>query len=180
MANEIWAYVIVGVFALILIGFFISWIITKMKGKIEIQLEKYQFSAGEAIKGKVILKLKKPVEAKSLKVGIFGSQDQKSGITVGQSSKQVSSQTVYEFSIPIKGEGSFPPGDNSYNFSFKVPENAFTKSSLPAGAEQVINTGLKVLSALGKANISITKWYVYAELDVSGMNLKKQVQIQIG
>lgn len=176
MANEIWMYIIIGIIALIFLGIIISWIITRMKGKIDLELEKYQFSTGEKINGKIKVRLKKPVEAKMLKVGIIGMQKQ----TGRKQASEISHEVFYEFSMPVKGAGIFPAGETSYNFSLKIPDNLFTRAGLPSGAEQVINTGLRVLSALGKVNMSSVKWYVSAELDVSGLNMKKQVQVQIG
>src|SRR3989339_990659 len=57
--------------AILLLGL-IMFIISKMKGGIKIELTNFNFSAGDTIEGKVILNLKKPVNAKTLNVGLVG------------------------------------------------------------------------------------------------------------
>jgi len=173
MANEIWGYVILGIFALVLIGLLVSWIITRMKGKIALNLEKYQFSTGEEIKGKIILKLKKPVEAESLKIGLIGVQNTGQG-------KERRQETFYDFYMPVKGKQIYPVGESGYDFSLKIPANLFTMPGISPEVQKIINMGIGVLNAFGKANASSVKWYVVAILDIHGLNMQKKVQIQIG
>ena len=44
------------------------------RGKFEITLEKFNYSPGETIKGKISFDLKKPTKAKGLKVALIGER----------------------------------------------------------------------------------------------------------
>ncbi|MCK4491033.1 MAG: hypothetical protein KAU03_00310, partial [Candidatus Altiarchaeales archaeon] len=61
----------------------ISMVFGLSKGDIEISLEKYNFSPGDTIKGKVSLKLKKPVNAKQLRLVFVGEKTTSSRRSAG-------------------------------------------------------------------------------------------------
>ncbi|MEM5790884.1 MAG: hypothetical protein QXP77_02465 [Candidatus Aenigmatarchaeota archaeon] len=137
------------------------------KGKIEIILEKYNFSPGEIIKGRVILKLKEPIMARALKVGLIGEEKSFSG-------KKKSSTKIFSFEMPLDGEKEYLEGE--YNFELKIPSNLLTMPQIPGVIGDVIK-GIQILSGVG-TRIS---WYVIAKLDIpSGLDVSKKVQVNIG
>ncbi|NMB80925.1 MAG: hypothetical protein GYA14_03825 [Ignavibacteria bacterium] len=151
-------------------------IISMMKGKIEINLNNFNFSQGESITGKVILKLKKPVEAKSLKIGLIAESSSKTRITAGNSDPVNSNSQksiLFNFSQPLDGEKTYPAGQTEYDFSINIPRNASPSSTGNAVADSVIKTAQIV------SNLSNPRWYVIAELEVAGFNLSRRVQVNI-
>jgi len=146
------------------------------KGKIEVFLEKYNFSPGDSIKGKISLKLKKPTRAKGLKVGLVGEKTKTEfGRTSGKRMSTRRSKThFFDFEMPLDGEKEYLKGE--YNFKIKIPKNVL-QTRAPEGAAGDIIKGIQLLS--GK-DIRIS-WYVIAKLDIpSGLDVSKKVQVNIG
>ncbi|MDO8508974.1 MAG: hypothetical protein Q7S27_04795 [Nanoarchaeota archaeon] len=163
--DQIFIYAIV----LAVVIFIISYIIKMLKGKIAIELEKFEYSTGEEIKGQVILKLRKEVKATALNIGIIGERKQKSSFGRKSSSQK---NAVYEFKKPISGEKIYPAGESKFDFKLKTPSNIESKiNSGNATVDTMMNT---MLSYAG-----MIRWYVVAELEVAGLNIKKKVQINI-
>ena len=141
------------------------------KGKIEVFLEKYNFSPGEIIRGRISLKLKTPVQAKALKVGLVG---EKATTEFGRKSTSQSKTHFYNFEMPLDGEKEYVEGE--YNFEIKIPANVLQTPS-PGGAVGDIVKGIQLLS--GK-DVKIS-WYVIAKLDIPlGFDVSKKVQVNIG
>jgi len=140
------------------------------KGKIEVLLEKYNFSPGDTIKGRITLKLKKPIRAKALKVGLVG---EKKTTQYGTSSTSQSKTHFFDFEMPLDGGKEYLEGD--YNFEIKIPANVL--QAQPGGAVGDIVKGIQLLS--GK-DVRIS-WHVIAKLDIpSGLDVSKKVQVNIG
>ena len=145
------------------------------KGKIEVILEKYNFSPGESIKGRISLKLKKPIEAKALKVGLVGEKaTTEFGKTSGRGMSTSQSKThFYDFEMPLDGKKEYLEGE--YNFEIKIPANVL--QSQPGGTVGDVIKGIQLLS--GK-DVRIS-WHVIAKLDIpSGLDVSKKVQVNIG
>lgn len=133
------------------------------KGSIQLTLNKYQFSKGEKISGELVLKLKKPLQAEGLVVGIRAYQETRG--------KNRETREIYNSSHPIGGTGTYQ-GEMKKEFSLDVPAST---PSLPTGG--AIGNALKVASVLGA--VPTTRWEVYAKLDVKGLDVKKDVEISV-
>ena len=144
--------------------------------KIEVILDKFNFSPGETIKGKVILKLKKPVRAKQLKVGLRGEKITENIRTAGSKRTHHEEKSyIYNFEMPLDKEKDYLEGE--YSFEIKVPTNLSKQNPLPPGA---VGDFLKGLQILAGRDARIT-WYVIAYLDVPmGFDLSEKVQVNIG
>lgn len=144
------------------------------RGKIELILEKYNYSPGNTIKGKISLKLKKPIQAKALKVGLVGEKVTKEfRRTSGKGARSTPRKTnLFDFEMSLDGEREYLKGE--YKFKIKIPENVL---QTPKGDIGNIIKGIQLLS--GK-DIRIS-WYVTAKLDIpSGFDISKKIQINIG
>jgi len=140
------------------------------KGKFEIILEKYNFSPGETIKGRILMKLKKPTQAKALKVGLVG---EKKTTQYRKTSSSQSKTHFFDFEMPLDGEKEYLEGE--YNFEIKIPSSVLQRPA-PGGAVGDIVKGIQLLS--GK-DVRIN-WYVIAKLDIpSGFDVSKRVQVNI-
>jgi hypothetical protein len=149
------------------------------KGKIEIQLAKYQFAPGEIIEGSVVLNVKKPTKARAVRIGIIGERIQSSfDVGIGPSRNRTSSQenqTIFEFSQPLDGEKEYS-GDSSYVFKLKIPDSVVTQ---PKIGEGTIGTLVKAAQILSGDNSQI-KWWIVANLDIpGGLDISKRVQINV-
>jgi sporulation-control protein spo0M len=145
------------------------------KKQIDIALEKYNFSPGETVKGKVFLTLDKSVHAKQLKVALIGEQISTTmqRMPNGTMNRTQEKTYVYNFQMPLDGEKDYQQGE--YTFEIKIPANVLQNIPL----EGKIGGILKTIQALSMAGARIS-WYVQANLDIPmRLDILKKVQINI-
>ncbi len=168
------------------------------RGTIEIIPEKYNYSAGETVRGKITYQLKKPTQANKLTVSITG---QRQYITYGapvrnmanaqstlqnQQSRQDHTDQIYFFEMPLDNSKEYTQGE--YSFEIKLPESLdiVAKDTLdPNGVlGQVVKTGVILNSVLGgqtqRTNIR-TDWFIDAAIDIPGaIDMRKRLPINVG
>ena len=95
------------------------------KNQIDVKLEKYAYTPGETIKGSVGLKLKRPLPAKKLMVGLIGLRIVHQGniavgpVRVGNQGSQTQVYTIYNFEIPLDEEAVYY--HELYPFEIQIP-----------------------------------------------------------
>jgi hypothetical protein len=145
--------------------------------QIDVVIEKFNFSPGETVKGRVILKLSKPTHAKALKVGLRGERisTRTTRPPSGTATPHQDKSYIYNFEMPLDGEKDYSEGE--YSFEIKIPASLSQNMPLPGGA---VGGFLKGLQILANAETRIN-WYVIAYLDVPmGIDISKKVQVNIG
>jgi hypothetical protein len=150
------------------------------KGKIEIFLEKFNFSPGETIKGKVLLQLKEPIFAKQLKIGLFGLKITTRRVTLrGTPTTETKKEFIYKFEMPLDGEKEYLKGE--YPFEIKIPSDIFTTPpQISEGALGAVIKTMQMLSSLSGIT-SRVEWYLEVSLCIpKGFDIKKKVNINIG
>jgi len=149
------------------------------KKQIEITLEKYNYSPGETIAGKVTLKLKNPVQANQLRVALIGERvTRKLGMISSRGTHpEHEVPYIYNFQMPLDGEKEYVEGE--YNFGIKIPANIL--QATPTAPGGVIGDVAKAVRFLSGTTTRIS-WYVRATLDIpKKMDISsKNVQINIG
>ena len=141
-------------------------------GGIELKLEKYEFAPGEAIKGHVSLKLKKPIKARKVKIALLGLQETHQ-LRSGPGPRRESNY-IFNFEKPLDGEKEYLQGE--YDFELKIPANVLEG---PYGSS-ALATVAKTAQFLGGALTNII-WFVEASLDIPmGLDVRKKIQINIG
>jgi len=146
------------------------------KGKIELQLEKYNLHPGDTIKGTVTLKLKKPVHARALKILFFGEQITNTTSLQGNAVHRNTSITyVYKFEMPLDREKDY--FNENYSFEITIPKDILQRTSAtPQGTIGEIVKAAQILSGMNRR----IQWYIEAKLDVpKGLDVKKKTQINI-
>jgi hypothetical protein len=144
------------------------------KGKIEIKLNKLQFSPGETVSGIVHIRMKNPTRAKALKVSLVGEKKVRS---TRMTSKGMSSSGgksyIFNFEMPLAGEGNYSAHDVPFNI--KIPENVLQGNEMKGFAGDILK-GLQYLSGTS----SSISWYVKAWLDIpKGFDVSKKVQVNV-
>jgi hypothetical protein len=152
-----------------------------LKGKIDVLIEKYNFSPGEMIKGRVILELKKPILAKELRIGLFGLKITTRQITSskGTPTTQTKTEFIYRFEMPLDKEKAYLKGD--YPFEIKIPENILQiPKKVPEGILGTLLKTAEIASTIAGVSSRI-EWYLEATLAIpKGFDMKKKVKINIG
>ena len=146
------------------------------RGKFEVILEKFNYSPGETIKGKISFKLKKPTKAKKLKVALIGEKitTRMERDSRGRMGSKQDKTYVYNFEMPLDGEKEYTEGE--YDFQIKIPKNILQSIPSPKGA---IGDVVKTIQFLSGAQTRIS-WYILANLDIPmGMDISKKVQVNI-
>lgn len=164
-------YIFLIIFGAVIALLIIFWALRKMKGSIELIPDKFSYSSGETINGKIILKLKKPVSSENLIVGLRCEKTEKiyAGSSRGSQSRTV---PIFDFNQPLEGAKEYAPSEYNYDFSIKIPQDVSQK------LEGVAGTLVKSAQILMGQN-SYARWYLYAELKCKGINLSKKIQINV-
>lgn len=147
------------------------------RGKIEILLERFNFSPGEVIKGKVSFELKKPVLARQLKITFAGLRTITRQIITskGTPSTETKRDFIYHFEMPLDGEKEYLKGE--YPFEIKIPADVLQRAPKPEGFLGTLLKGVKYL----KGTTTRIDWYLEACLDIpKAFDIKKRVKINIG
>jgi len=148
------------------------------KGKLELQLEKFNFKPGDTISGTVKLLLKKPIQARQLRVVFYGVQaTRNTGLSlVGSNNNRNrnNSSIVHKFEMSLDGEKEYTGGE--YTFSIAIPATLLDRGAKPDGA---LGTALQAAQFLS-GSVTNLKWFVESSLDVPmGLDVSKKVQVNI-
>ncbi|MDD4250754.1 MAG: hypothetical protein PHX27_01015 [Candidatus ainarchaeum sp.] len=163
------------------------------KGKIELNLNKFNFTQGEVIEGNLKMKLKKPANAKGIfltifaeqttqnanigGIGVFGMQPisgRKTSTSIGGIGTSKTTTRAFEFTQQIDGEKEYGIQEYNYDFKINVP-NQNTQSKMEGPMSGIANT-LKMFT-IGN---QYTKWFIEAKLDIpKGIDVGKKIQINI-
>jgi len=142
------------------------------KGSIEIQLEKYNFSPGETINGKVFLKIKKQEKAKAVIIRLIGEQKSSNFSTVQKTNVQTRKQYIYDFKQQLDSEKEYS-GEFNYNFQIKIPQNILNSINSTLGA---IIGSMQILTGQS----SQIKWYLIASLEIPwAIDISRTIQINM-
>lgn len=141
------------------------------KGDMTIEIDKYNFTYGDMIQGKAKLKLKKPQDARGVFIGILAEKK-----TVQYTSKGSNTRwdTVFDFKEPLDGEKTYGTSPYEYDFEIKVPQAQEGKA--PQGW---LGGAAQAMQFLAGRSSSV-RWYLIAKLDMSGRDVSKKVQINVG
>lgn len=146
------------------------------KGTMNIQLQKMAFSQGESISGTVTMQLKKPIQARGVRICLIGEQK----TTQYRNGKmETSTQQIFNLPVQLDSEKEYTTQPYSYNFELKAPQIS-NNSSLPGGAA---GTAIKAVGFLMNGTIAgagAVSWFIDASLDVpKGFDVSKKLQISL-
>ena len=158
------------------------------KGKMEIQLEKLSFSFGDTIKGKVTMKLNKPIKARGMNVSLYAiektsnmgtSMSLGSGISFRAGSRtapRTQEVRIFDFKLPFDSEKEYGTQPYEYNFEIKIPMMN-QRAATPQG---IVGDAVRIMSLLSSRS-SVVSWWLDANLDIAmGFDVSKKVQLNIG
>jgi hypothetical protein len=99
-------------------------------GSLEIQLERFGFYPGEAIRGRLVLALRPPQAARALVVGLRARQRVVERYrSARENVLNHRNETVWEFERELAGAGTY--GEGSYPFELLVPGDVFHAETPP-------------------------------------------------
>lgn len=150
-------------------------------GKMVIVPQKFNYTAGETVKGKLTLTTKKPIKGTALKISLIGTEKSSSrSMSRGRMKSSTSTKTIFNFEMPLDGEKEY--NNAEYDFEIKIPENVMQRTNQMPDIGGGLGTALKAakyLSSGSLPNVQIT-WYLLGDLDIpSGRDISKKVQLNI-
>ena len=172
---------IVVFFGIIIAVIWVPKIASAAKGKLELILEKPEafFMPGDVVKGKVILELKKSIDANKLDVKLsaqktISSPRRKVGQRFEGSSDEVI--IVYDHGINLGTKGVYTKGE--YPFEFVIPEiNKGEEKKLPGFLQKIEDFG-EILGQSGPREE--IDWYVSVILDIpKAIDMETDVSIRV-
>jgi sporulation-control protein spo0M len=143
------------------------------KGKMDLTLEKTSFNAGETAKGRISLKLNKPVKARGLRVRLICNKLTKHHHrdSHGHSRTETHRTELHRQELTLGKEAEYDSGE--YDFSFQIP------SPLPytIPADNSIKIGPLTLTSTQPT----FEWYIESSLDIqNAFDVAKTVEIFVG
>lgn len=147
------------------------------RGEVKLELDQTKVAPGGSLRGKVVLALSEPVEAKRLLVTLRARQKVMT-ITKNQSGRSVgtSHADVYQFDQELGGAKAYESG--SVAFELTVPPDALDLRAT-AGANPLADAVRSVASALSPSAGPI-EWQVIGKLEISwGRDLSSDVDIVV-
>ena len=135
------------------------------EGKIKLELNTHDVTAGGKISGKLNLELNSPKKAKELRVELIGEQRQ---TRQGKTKKVV----VYQFKQVLGGEQEYT--NKEYEFELQAPPTTEIEQHMQGAAGMVLGAA-KLLGA-----IHPIEYHVIGTLDLPmSMDINKKVQIAV-
>lgn len=147
------------------------------KGKVEIRLDKFNFSPGETVEGSVTLQLKEPIKTKELSIRFYGLQ--RSQTVRAKGGSRTDTRIVHDFKLILDEEKEYPRSDLPivYPFKIKIPDNLLQTGKQAEGVLGGVMEAFKYISGF-RASIY---WYLEARLNVPwAFDIIKKIQISIG
>jgi len=136
------------------------------EGKIEIILDRINYSPGDTVKGTVKLELKSPKKAKELRLRLWGERTERVG-TKNSEKKRV----IHEFTLTLDGEKEYSSGE--YPFEIALPKIAEPK------LEGTLGGIVGIAQSLGMT-ASPVRWYLKASMDLPmSLDISKTVQLNV-
>jgi sporulation-control protein spo0M len=141
------------------------------KGKIDVILEKTDFKHGEVIRGKINLELKKPVQAKELKISFIGQKD------INRVGGGTSRGIIYQTDKSLGGESEY--SSNIYPFELKIPEDILEQARNWKN-KWYSGIALKAFERMEEKGKVSNIFFIETSLDISkSIDLTKKVKINI-
>jgi hypothetical protein len=160
----------------VIVIFLLVWLLSRTKGKVEINLDKYQFSPGDTITGIAKLTVKKPIEAEAFNVGLMGmGKNTRMSLGGGRTSHSTRYEKMFDFKQPLDGKKTYQ-GTKEYKFEIKIPKDTSGKKG---SGNQMLDTAMKGAQMFMGGGLHSIQWYVTANLDMKGFDLSKKVKVNI-
>lgn len=143
------------------------------KGTIDVVLDKYNYSPGEKIRGKAVLKLKKPIKARGI-VAVFAGEKSTTQKNAATSRTETREDFIHRFEMKLDGEKEYTEGE--YSFEIAVPKDILQRGAVPESGLGKAFQFMQVMSG----SLSRITWYVEVFLDIPmGFDVRKRVQVNI-
>jgi sporulation-control protein spo0M len=145
-------------------------------GKIDILLLKQEYAPGETIHGRLVMKVKEPIEAKRLVVLVEATCERTRLESDGRGGRRQVTSTVTVHKVERELDGKRTYRDDAFDFHLPLP-GSDTKVEMPNGFLGDVAKFINVVSSLQRSPL---RWRVHAFLDIPWKaNLKAAADIVV-
>ena len=147
------------------------------RGSVRAELDRTKLAPGETLRGKVVLAVPEPVDAKRLVVSLRAHQRTVEIQHRNGSRTSVSNRSeIFHFDVELGGAKSYT--SETLPFEIVIPPDAMDKQA-PAGSHPIADAVRSVASVLSPT-VGPVEWSVTAKLEISwGRDLSHDVDIVI-
>lgn len=177
---------VIGIFALIIIGVILYQVARFLKGKLELKLIKDSVSSGDALKGSVTVTAKKPMRGQLRVALVARKKKRKTGASTNDTT-QYKWVEVYRRDEVLEGKREFPAGfSQNYAFEILAPTSSEARqggASLRATAEALddgmMSSVLNLAASAADMMQSRLYWHIESRLEVDGVDLYTKQKVYI-
>jgi hypothetical protein len=142
-------------------------------GTADIKTDKISYSKGDKICGKVILNMKKPKNARCLRLELYA--ERRTPYTTSQGRRSNRNVRIYEFKTDLDGEHEYT-GIKEYDFTLDIPG----QDSPQATMDGIAGTAMSIAHMAGMT-AGPPQWFIKASLDIPhARDVSKRIQINVG
>ena len=159
--------------AVLVVGLIVYNVLLRLKGKVEVVLERLQYRPGETITGWVYLKSRKAVAIEKIVVSVAATQHRRRR---RQSYRTVE---IFRADIELPIEGEYAAGEmHSFEFTLVAPDpdNLETGGAVETAIHVVRNTALGMATGTFDGPV---RWSVRARIHASGIDLCGKIPLEI-
>ena len=177
---------VIGIFALIIIGVILYQVARFLKGKLELKLIKDSVSSGDALKGGVTVTAKKPMRGQLRVALVARKKKRKTGASTNDTT-QYKWVEVYRRDEVLEGKREFPAGfSQNYTFEILAPTSSEARqggASIRATAEALDDGTMSSVLNLAASAADMMQgrlyWHIEARLEVEGVDLYTKQKVYI-
>ncbi len=157
------------------------------RGKIVITPEKYNYSPGEIVKGKVSITLKKPIIADKFSITLLGEKTTTSGVGVTfgdqggnnptQPNRNEQVDIIFQFELPLDGVKEYSQMEYPFEITISLSVASQVQNNTPKG----LLGGIASIVSVGTCMpVSRTDWYLIAKLDIpKAIDMREKLKINV-
>ena len=150
-------------------------------GSIALDVPQVDYKPGDKVSGKLLLTLEEDTAADKLVVRLSATgtrtRYQRASGSTGKTLVH-EKETLYSFDLEVDGDKVYPAGENSYEFSLRIPVDAENEAALPE--EGLLSEVVKVAALFSRGAKHPTTWTLRAFLNIPWKrNIKKELGLQV-
>ena len=171
--------IFIGIFAIIIIGIVTYFVIRMMKGKVEIEIPKRGYNAGEEITGAVTLTSRKELKMNRFYVALIGYERIERVDNDGD--RKTQRREIYRYEHNLAEAGSLRAGNNQrFEFTIVAPggQDSTDVSELSGKVAGGIKAAAHLVGAMSGTSRRL-EWKLEARADLPGVDIASSQKIQV-
>ncbi len=163
--------------AVLVVGLIVYNALLRLKGKVQVVLERDQYRPGETITGGVYLKSRRPIAIEKIVVSVAATQ--RTPRRRRRRRRSYRTVEIFRADFELQVEGEYAAGEmHSFEFTLVAPDpdNLDTGGAVETAIHVVRNTALGMAAGTFDGPV---RWSVRARIHASGIDLHGKIPLEI-